>query len=82
MVWMGIFAVQRNLKSLCQYQSSETSIFLSHLFIVQLSHPLRVTDKTTVWTILMFVCREQSLHLKIFSSFIHVLPSANLCHIS
>ena len=45
--WLDLLAVQRTLKSLLQYHSSEASILqCSVFFIVQLSHPYMTTGKT------------------------------------
>ena len=51
MDWLDLLAVQGNLKSLLQHHSSKTSIF-QHLafFMVQLSHPKRITGKTKALT--------------------------------
>ena len=54
MDWLYLLAVQRTLKGLLQYHSSEASILCwSVFFIVQLSHPHMTTGKTialTRWT--------------------------------
>ena len=45
-----LFAVQGTLKSLHQHHSSKASILqCSALFMVQLSHPYMITEKTIVW---------------------------------
>ena len=44
--WLDLLAVQRTVKSLLQYHSSEASILQhSALFLVQLSHPYMTTGK-------------------------------------
>ena len=49
--WLDLLAVQGTLKSLLQYHSLESSIFLcSAFFIVQLSHPHMTTGKTIALT--------------------------------
>ena len=52
MDWLDLFAVQGTLKSLLQHHSSKASIlWLSAIFIVQLSHPYMTTGKTIGLTI-------------------------------
>ena len=47
MNWLGLLAVQENLKSLLQYHSSKASILRhSAFFMVQHSHPYMTTGKT------------------------------------
>ena len=47
MDWLDLLAVQRILKSLLQHHSSKASILRhSAFFIVQLSHPYMITEKT------------------------------------
>ena len=52
--WLDLLAVQVTLKSLLQHHSSKASIlWYSAFFIVQLSHPYMITQKTislTRWT--------------------------------
>ena len=51
MDWLDLLAVQGNLKSLFQHQSSKASILrCSAFFTVQLSHPYMTTGKTTALT--------------------------------
>ena len=54
--WFDLLAVQGTLKSLLQHHSSKASIlWLSAIFIVQISHPYTTTGKTialTRWTLL------------------------------
>ena len=52
MDWFDLLAVQGTLKSLLQYHSSKASILWhSAFFVVQLSHPHMITEKTIAWTI-------------------------------
>ena len=48
MDWLNILAVQRTLNSLLQHQHSSKALILlcSAFFIVQLSHPYKITGKT------------------------------------
>ena len=58
MDWLGLLAVQGNLKSLFQHHSSKASLLQhSAFFIVQLSHPYMTTGKTTALTRGTFVCK-------------------------
>ena len=51
MDWLDLPAVQGTLKSLLQHHSSKVSILrCSAFFIVQLSHPYRITGKTVALT--------------------------------
>ena len=51
MDWLNLLAVQGNLKSLLQHDSSKASILWhSALFTVQLSHPYMTTGKTIALT--------------------------------
>ena len=60
--WLNLLAVQRTLKSLLQYRSSETFIlWRSAFFIVQLSHPYMTTGKTIAFTRRTFVGKLMSL---------------------
>ena len=56
MDWLDLLALQGTLKSLHQSRSSKASIlWRSAFFIVQLSHPYKITGKTMAWTRLTFV---------------------------
>ena len=58
MDWLDLLAVQRILKSLLQYHSSEASILqCSVFFIVQLSHPNMTTGKTIALSRWTLVCK-------------------------
>ena len=60
--WFDLLAVQGTLKSLLQHHSSKTSIlWLSALFMVQLSHPYMTTRKTIALTRLNFFGKVISL---------------------
>ena len=59
---LDLLAVQRTLKSLLQHHSSKASIlWLSALFIVQLSHPYMTTGKTIALTRRTYVGKVMSL---------------------
>ena len=53
--WFDIFAVQRTLKSLFQYNSKASALQCSTFFMVQLLHPYVTTGKTIALTIWIFV---------------------------
>ena len=57
--WFEILAVQRTLKSLLQYRSS--NFWCSAFFIVQLSHPCMTTGSTIALTRWTFVGKVMSL---------------------
>ena len=60
--WFNLLAVQENLKSLLQHQSSKASILQhSAFFRVQLSHPYMTTGKTIALTRWTFVGKVMSL---------------------
>ena len=66
--WLGLLAVQGNLKSLLQYHSSKASILQhSAFFTVPLSHPYRTTGKTIALTRRTFVGKVKSLLFNILS---------------
>ena len=66
--WLGLFAVQRTLKSLLQHCSSKVSILQSSaFFMVQLSHPYMTTGKTIALTRQTFVDKVMSLLLNMLS---------------
>ena len=54
--WMDLLADQGTLRSLLQYHSSKASVLQpSAFFMVQLSHPYKMTGKTialTIWTLI------------------------------
>ena len=65
---LDLLAVQGTLKSLLQHHSSKASILrCSAFFIVQLSHPYRITGKTTALTRWMFVGKIMSLLFNMLS---------------
>ena len=67
MDWFDL-AVQRTLKSLLQYYSSNASIlWCSAFFIVQLSHPCMTTGKTIALTRWVFVGKVMSLLFNMLS---------------
>ena len=62
MDWLNLFAVQGILKSLLQHHSSKASIlWCSAFFIIQLSHPYIMTEKTIALTGRTFVSKVMSL---------------------
>ena len=62
MYWLDLLAVQGTLKSLLQHLSSNVSIVqCSAFFMVQLSHPYIITEKTIALTIWTFVSKVMSL---------------------
>ena len=70
--WVDLLVVQRILKSLLQYHSSEASILQhSAFFMVQLSHPYMTTSRKTIaltrWT---FVSKVMSLLFNMLSRFV------------
>ena len=68
MDWLDLHAVQGTLKSLLQHHSSKASILQhSAFFIVQLSHPYKITGKTIVLTRRTFVGKVMSLLLNMLS---------------
>ena len=59
MHWLDHLSVRRTLKSLLQHHSSKASILrCSAFFIVQLSHPYMITEKTIALTRQTFVCNK------------------------
>ena len=76
MDWLDLLAVQGTLKSLLQPYSSKTSIlWLSALFMVQLSHPYMTTRKTIALTRLNFFGKVISLLFNMLFRFvIYFLP--------
>ena len=76
MNWLDLLAVQGTLKSLLQHHSSKALIlWCSALFIAQLSHPYRTTDKTIALTRQTFIGKVMSRHFNILSRLvINFLP--------
>ena len=65
---MDLLAIQGNLKSLLQHQSSKASILqCSVFFIVQLSHPYMITGKNIALTRETFVGKVMSLLFNMLS---------------
>ena len=59
--WFALLAVQGTLKSLLQHHSSKASVlWCSVFFIVQLSHPYIITEKTIALTRWIFVKKTNS----------------------
>ena len=68
MDWLDLLAVQGTLKSLLQHHSSKASILqCSIFFIVQLSHPYMITEKTIALMRRTFVGKVMSLLLNMLS---------------
>ena len=68
--WLDLLAVQAFLKSLLQYHSSKASIFWrSAFFIIQLSQPYMLTEKTKALTRWTFVGKVISLLFNMLSRF-------------
>ena len=69
--WLGLLAVQENLKSVLQHHSSKASILQhSAFFMVRLSHPYMTTGKTIALTRQIFVSKVMSLLFNRLSSFV------------
>ena len=68
MDWLDLLAVQGTLKHLLQYHSSKASIlWCSALFIVQLSHPYRITRKNISLSRQTFVSKVMSQFFNMLS---------------
>ena len=62
MDWLDLLAVQGTLQSLLQHHSSKASTLQCLVFfMVQLSHPYKITGKTIALTIWTFVSKVMSL---------------------
>ena len=80
MDWLDLLAVQGTLKSLLQHHSSKTSIlWLSALFIVQLSHPHMTTGKTVTLTRQTFVGKVMLLLFNIQSRMVKTFLPRSKC---
>ena len=81
---MDLLAVQGTLKSLLQHHGSKASILQhSAFFIVQLSHPHMITEKTLALTMGTFVTKALSLLFNILSRYvIAILPRSKCLLIS
>ena len=82
--WLDLLAVQRTHKSFLQYHSSKASILqCSAFFIVQLSHPYRITGKIRALTRWTTVGKVMSLLFNMMSRLvIAFLPRTNCLLIS
>ena len=68
--WFDLLAVQGTLKSLLQQHNSKASILWhSVFFMVQLSHPYRITGKTIALTRWTFIGKVMSLLFNMLSRF-------------
>ena len=66
--WFDLLAVQGNLKSLLQHDSSKASILRhSAFFMVQLSHPHKTTGKTSALIRWTFIVKVMSLLFNMLS---------------
>ena len=64
MDWLDLLSAQGTLKRLLHHHSSKASVLQhSAFFIVELSHPYRITGKTTALTICTFAGQVMSLLL-------------------
>ena len=80
MDWLDLLAVQGTLKSLLQHHSSKVSILRgSAFFIVQLSHPYMMTQKTIALTRQTFVGKVTSLLFNMLSSLVIAFLPRNKC---
>ena len=80
MDWLDLLAVQRILKSLLQYHSSEASILqCSVFFIVQLSHPNMTTGKTIALSRWTLVGKVMSLLLNMLSRLVITFLPRSKC---
>ena len=80
MDWLDLLAVQRILKSLLQYHSSEASILqCSVFFIVQLSYPYMTTGKTIALTGQTFVDKVISLLFNMLSRLVITFLPRSKC---
>ena len=78
--WLDLLAVQGNLKSLLQHQSSKASILpCSAFFIVQLSHPYMTTGKIIALTRQTFVGKVIFLLLNMLSRLVIAFLSRSKC---
>ena len=69
--WLDLLAVQGTLKSLLQHQRSNASIVqCPAFFMVQLSHPYTITEKTIALTAGTFVSKVISLLFNMSSRFV------------
>ena len=75
-----LFAVQEILKSLLQHHSSKESVlWCSAFFVVQLSHPVMTTGKTTALTRWTFASKAMSLLFNTMSSFVIAFLPRSKC---
>ena len=80
MDWFDLLAVQRVLKSLHQYGSSEVSILQSSaIYIVQLPHPSMTTGKLIVMTGWTFVEEVMSLPFNMLSRLVITFIPGSKC---
>ena len=78
--WLDLLAVQRTLNSLLQHHSSKASVlWCSAFFIVQLSHPYKITGKTIALTRWTFVGKVMSLLFNMLPRFVIAFIPRNKC---
>ena len=80
MDWLGLHAVQGALKRLLQHHSSKVSILWhSAFFIVQLSHPYMISEKTIALTRRTFVGKVMSLLFNMLSGLVITFLPRSKC---
>ena len=79
MDWLDLLAVQGTLKSLLQHHSSESILWDSVFFMVQLLHPYMTTGKTIALPIWIFVSKVVSLLFNTLSSFVRAFLPRSKC---
>ena len=78
--WFDLLAIQGTFKSLLQHHSSKASILqCSAFFMVQLSHPYMITEKTIALTRRTFVNKVMSLLFNTLSRFVIVFLPRSKC---
>ena len=68
--WFDLLAVQGTLKSLQHHNLKASKLRCSAFFMVQLSHPYVITEKTIALTIWTFVSKVMSLLFNTLSRFV------------
>ena len=80
MGWLDLLEVQGTLESLLQHHSSKASIlWRSAFFIVQLSHPYVITEKTIALTRWTFVSKVMSLLFNMLSRLVIAFLPRSKC---
>ena len=80
MAWVDLLAAQGTLKGLLQHHNSK-ALVLQHstFFIVQLSHPYKITDKTIALTRRTFVGKVMSLLFNMLSRLVIAFLPRSKC---